>query len=213
VQGVTMTVTGSSNSTRSITVGGGSGAANLAFVGSSGTYNSNQVTFFNYTGRTAGGITIQNNGLVSSQGRLGFNSPIVIQSGGTMSLASAAGAATTGVNDGQLSLDASTGSLEVQAGGAFSARSASLTNGARLNVSGGQFTMTRAVNDAQSELRFSTGANSGFVVSSGTLSMTSTSASRRDTALTLFSRPQMQPHTSRSVYIPFSKVLHTLTHV
>jgi fibronectin-binding autotransporter adhesin len=175
VQGGTMTVTGSSNSTRPITVGGGSGAANLAFVGSSGTYNSNLVTFFNFTNGTAGGITIQNNGLLSSQGRLSFNSPIVIQSGGTMNLASAAGAATTGVNDGQLALDASTGSLEVQAGGAFSARSASLTNGARLNVSGGQFTMTRAVNDGQSELRFSTGANSGFVVSSGTLSMTSTS--------------------------------------
>ena len=175
VQGGTMTVTGSSNSTRPITVGGSSGAANLAFVGSSGTYNSNLVTFFNFTGGTAAGITIQNNGLVSSQGRLSFNSPIVIQSGGTMSLASAAGAATTGVNDGQFALDQASGSLDVQAGGAFSARSASLTNGARLTVSGGQFTMTRAANDTASELRF-TGANSGFAVSSGTLSMTSTSS-------------------------------------
>ncbi len=175
VQGGTMTVTGSSNSTRPIAVGGSSGAANLAFVGSSGTYNSNLATFFNFTGGTAGGITIQNNGLLSSQGRLSVNSPIVIQSGGTMSLSSAAGAATTGVNDGQLALDASTGSLEVQAGGAFLARSASLTGGARLNVAGGQFTVTRAVGDTSNELRF-TGANTGFVVSGGTLAMTSTSS-------------------------------------
>jgi hypothetical protein len=175
VQGGTMTVTGSSSSTRPITVGGGSGAANLAFVGSSGTYNSNLVTFFNFTNGAAGGITIQNNGLLSSQGRLSFNSPIVIQSGGTMSLSSAAGAATTGVNDGQLALDTSTGSLEVQAGGAFLARSASLTNGARVNVSGGQFTVTRVAGDGANELRF-TGANTGFAVSSGTLSMTSTSS-------------------------------------
>jgi hypothetical protein len=175
VQGGTMTVTGSSSSTRPITVGGGSGAANLAFVGSSGTYNSNLVTFFNFTNGAAGGITIQNNGLLSSQGRLSVNSPIVIQSGGTMSLSSAAGAATTGVNDGQLALDTSTGSLDVQAGGAFSARSASLTNGARLTVSGGQFTVTRVAGDGSNELRF-TGANTGFAVSSGTLSMTSTSS-------------------------------------
>lgn len=175
VQGGTMTVTGSSSSSRPITIGGGAGPANLAFVGSSGTYNSNLVTFFNFTGGTGGGITIQNNGLLSSQGRLSVNSPIVIQSGGTMSLSSAAGAATTGVNDGQLALDTSTGSLEVQAGGAFLARSASLTNGARLNVAGGQFTVTRAVGDTSSELRF-TGANAGFVVSGGTLAMTSTSS-------------------------------------
>jgi fibronectin-binding autotransporter adhesin len=173
VQGGTMTVTGSSTSTRPITIGGGAGPANLALVGSSGTYNG--TAFFNFTNGAAGGITIQNGGLLSSQGKVAVNSPIVIQSGGTMSLVSAAGATTNGINDGQLSLDSSTGSLEVQAGGAFSARSASLTNGARLNVTGGQFTMTRAANDIVSELRF-TGANTGFVVSSGTLAMTSTSS-------------------------------------
>ena len=121
VQGGTMTVTGSSSSSRPITVGGGAGSANLALVGSSGTYNT--TAFFNFTNGTAGGITIQNGGLLSSQGRLSVTSPIVIQSGGTISLVSAAGAATNGVNDGHLSLDSSTGILEVQAGGAFSARS------------------------------------------------------------------------------------------
>ena len=173
VQGGTMTVTGSSSSTRPITVGGGAGPANLALVGSSASYNG--TAFFNFTNGAAGGITIQNNGLLSSQGRLSVNSPIVIQSGGTMSLTSAAGATTNGVNDGQLALDTSTGSLEVQAGGAFSARSASLTNGARLNVAGGQFTVTRAAGDGANEVRF-TGANTGFVVSGGTLAMTSTSS-------------------------------------
>lgn len=173
VQGGTMTVAGSSSSSRPVTIGGGAGPANLALVGSSTSYNG--TPFFNFTGGTAGGITIQNGGLLSSQGRLGFNSPIVIQSGGTMSLVSAAGATTNGINDGQLSLETSTGSLEVQAGGAFLARSASLSNGARLNVAGGQFTVTRAAGDGANELRF-TGANTGFVVSSGTLAMTSTSS-------------------------------------
>jgi fibronectin-binding autotransporter adhesin len=173
VQGGTMTVTGSSSSSRPITVGGGAGPANLALVGSSTSYNG--TAFFNFTNGAAGGITIKNNGLLSSQGRLSVNSPIVIESGGTMSLSSAAGATTNSVNDGQLALDTSTGLLEVQAGGAFSARTASLTNGARLNVAGGQFTVTRAAGDGGNELRF-TGANTGFVVSSGTLAMTSTSS-------------------------------------
>jgi hypothetical protein len=173
VQGGTMTVTRSSTSTQPITVGGGAGPANLALVGSSTSYNG--TSFFQFLNGTAAGITIQNNGLVSSQGRLGFNSPIVIQSGGTMSLTSAAGATTNGINDGQLELNSAAGSLDVQAGGAFSARSASISGGARLNVTGGQFTVTRVAGDTSNELRF-TGANSGFAVSSGTLSMTSTSS-------------------------------------
>ncbi|MEI6241085.1 MAG: hypothetical protein WCR51_11890, partial [Planctomycetia bacterium] len=173
VQGGTMTVSGSSSSSQPITIGGGGGPANLALVGSSTSYNG--TAFFSFTGGTAAGITIQNNGLLSSQGRLSVASPIVIQSGGTMSLTSAAGAITTGINDGQLSLDTASGSLDVQAGGAFSARSAVLQNGARLTVSGGQFTVTRVAGDGANELRF-TGANTGFAVSSGTLSMTSTSS-------------------------------------
>ena len=181
VQGGTMTVTNSSNSTRPITVGGGAGPANLALVGSTTSYNG--TAFFSFTGGTAAGITIANNGLLSSQGRLSVASPIVIQSGGTMSLASAAGAATNGVNDGQLSVDGASASVTVQSGGAFSSRSAVFNTSGQLNVSGGLFQTTRVAGDTTSELRFGSGAS--FNVSSGTLAMTSTSTGGVATILRL----------------------------
>ena len=173
VQGGTMTVNSSLSSSQPITIGGTSGIGNLALVGSSTSYNG--TAFFTFTGGTAAGITIANNGLLSSQGRLSVSSPLVIQSGGTVSLSSAAGAATNGVTDGQLLVDTATGSVTVQPGGSFSARSAVFQNGGQLNVSGGQFTLTRAVGDTLNELRF-TGTNAGFLVSGGTLAMTSTSS-------------------------------------
>ncbi|NBT12579.1 MAG: PEP-CTERM sorting domain-containing protein [Planctomycetia bacterium] len=98
--------------------------------------------------------------------------PIVIQSGGTMSLASAAGAATSGGNSGQIVVDGASASLTVQSGGVFSSRSAVFQNGGQLNVSGGLFQTTRVAGDTTSELRFAAGAS--FNVSSGTLMMTST---------------------------------------
>jgi len=172
VQGGTMTVTRSATSSRPVTIGGGVGPANLALVGSSTSYNSG--AFFTFSGGTAAGVTIGSGGLLSSQGKLGVSSPIVIQSGGTMSLASAAGATSNGINDGQLSVSSS-GGITVQAGGVLSARSAVFTN-ASLDVAGGLVQMTRVAGDATSELRFAS-AGASFNVSSGTLSMTSTNSS------------------------------------
>ncbi len=172
VQGGTMTVTRSATSSQPITVGGGAGPANLALVGSSTSYNTGAL--FTFSGGTTAGVTIGSGGLLSSQGKLGVSSPIVIQSGGTMSLASAAGAASTGVNDGQLSVS-SGGGMTVQTGGVFSARSAVFTN-ASLDVAGGLVQMTRVAGDTTSELRFAF-AGASFNVSSGTLSMTSTNSS------------------------------------
>jgi autotransporter-associated beta strand protein len=172
VQGGTMTVTRSATSSQPITIGGGAGPANLALVGSSTSYNTGAL--FTFSGGTTAGVTIGSGGLLSSQGKLGVSSPIVIQSGGTMSLASAAGAASSGINDGQLSVS-SGGGMTVQGGGVFSARSAVFTN-ASLDVAGGLVQMTRVAGDLTSELRFAS-AGASFNVSSGTLSMTSTSSS------------------------------------